>query len=113
MGTELLIKTPNARGDHLTRSLAPVVRKSMACARYDFCTPKDSSKGQLLEAKDNLQRMLATIPLTDEEQAAIDDGQAALSQLLDRLADVPTPSGLTPRQLLPIIEARHGNTPQA
>jgi hypothetical protein len=41
----------------------------MACARCDFYTPKDSSKGQLLEAKDNLQRMLATIPLTDEEQA--------------------------------------------
>jgi integrase len=29
----------------------------MACARCDFYTPKDSSKAQLLEAKDNLQRM--------------------------------------------------------
>ncbi len=38
----------------------------MACARCDFYTPKDSTKAQLLEASGNLQRMLATIPLTDE-----------------------------------------------
>ncbi|GGP78871.1 hypothetical protein GCM10010287_36710 [Streptomyces variabilis] len=57
--------------------------------------------------------MLATIPLTDEEQAAVDDGQAALDQLLERLADVPTPSGATPRQLLPIIEVRQGHAPKA
>ncbi|MDQ1033177.1 integrase [Streptomyces umbrinus] len=85
----------------------------MACARCDFYAPKDSSKGQLLEAKENLQRMLSTIPLTDEEQAAVDDGQASLDRLLERLADVPTPSGPTPRQLLPIIEVRCGDTPQS
>ena len=34
----------------------------MACARCDFYTPKDSTKAQLLEAKDNLQRMLADHP---------------------------------------------------
>ncbi|MFF2129848.1 hypothetical protein ACFVW1_31600 [Streptomyces olivochromogenes] len=33
----------------------------MACARCDFYTPKGSSKGQLLEAKENLQTMLANI----------------------------------------------------
>src|SRR5664280_1145715 len=54
----------------------------MACARCDFYTPKDASKGQLLEAKDNLQRMLANIPLTDDERAAVDDGQTALDRLL-------------------------------
>jgi integrase len=42
----------------------------MACARCDFYTPKSSSKGQLQEAKDNLQRMLADIPLTEDEKAA-------------------------------------------
>jgi hypothetical protein len=62
----------------------------MACARCDFYTPKDSTKAQLLEAKTNLQRMLATIPLTDDERAAVDDGQAALDGLLDR-----PPSGST------------------
>jgi len=71
----------------------------MACARCDFYTPKQSSKGQLLEAKDNLQRMLVGIPLTDEEKAAVDEGQAAIDALLDRLADIPTPSGPTPRQI--------------
>ncbi|MBV9452397.1 MAG: tyrosine-type recombinase/integrase [Streptosporangiaceae bacterium] len=71
----------------------------MACARCDFYTPKASSKGQLLEAKENLQRMLANIPLTDEERAAVDDGQAALDQLLERLVDVRTPSGATPREI--------------
>jgi hypothetical protein len=50
--------------------------------------------------------MQATIPLTAEERAAVDDGQAALGRLLARLSDIPTPSGPTPRQLLPIVEAR-------
>ena len=87
----------------------------MACARCDFYTPKNSTKAQLLEAKANLQRMLATIPLTDDEKAAVDDEHAALGQLIDRLADVPTPAGSTPRQigasttatLLPIIAVQH------
>ncbi|MFJ2478544.1 tyrosine-type recombinase/integrase [Streptomyces sp. NPDC087659] len=84
----------------------------MACAHCDFYTPKDSSKGQLLEAKENLQRMLASVPLSEEERAAVDDGQAALDKLLDQLADVPTPAGPTPREigapasatLLPILD---------
>lgn len=68
-------------------------RHRMACARCDFYTPKESSKGQLLEAKETLQKMLASIPLTDDERAAVDDGKAALDQLLERLTDVPTPPG--------------------
>jgi len=71
----------------------------MACARCDFYAPKNSSKAQLLEAKNNLQQMLANIHLSDEEQAAVDDGQAALDQLLERLADTPTPTGATPREI--------------
>jgi len=43
--------------------------------------------------------MLASVPLTDDEQAAVDDGQAALDRLLVRLIDVPTPDGTTPRQI--------------
>lgn len=83
----------------------------MACARCDFYIPKGSTKAQLLEAKDNLARMLVSIPLTDDERAAVDDGQAALDGLLGRLTDVPTPAGPTPREigvppsatLLPIV----------
>ena len=88
----------------------------MACAKCDFYTPKDSSRALLLEAKDNLQRMLAAVPLTDDERAAVDDGHAALDQLLHRLTDVPTPAGPTPRQLgicatgtlLPIDDVHQG-----
>jgi hypothetical protein len=71
----------------------------MACAKCDFYAPKDSRKAQLLEARENLQKMRAMIPLTDEEQAAVDDGDAALDRLLQRLGDVPTPAGPTRRQL--------------
>jgi len=72
----------------------------MACARCDFYVPKASSKGQLLEAKDNLQRLLVEIPLTEGERAAVEDGQEALGRLLACLTDVPTPAGPTPRALL-------------
>ena len=71
----------------------------MACAKCDFYIPKNSSRAQLLEAKANLQRMLVAIPLTDDERAAVDDGQEALDKLLERLADTPTPAGATPREL--------------
>jgi integrase len=88
----------------------------MACARCDFYVPKGSSRAQVLEAKDNLQRMLASIPLTDEEQAAVEDGAASLDRLLERLADVPTPAGSTPRQLtgneLPVIPIRRKSAPE-
>jgi hypothetical protein len=58
----------------------------MACARCDFYSPKDSTRSQLLEAQSNVQKMAVSIPLTDDEQAAIEDGQPALDRLLDRLA---------------------------
>jgi integrase len=92
----------------------------MACARCDFYAPKDSAKAQLLEARANLQKMTAAIPLTEDEQAAVEDGQAAIERLLGKLADTPTPAGPTPRQLaapgagrlLPVIAAPHGKTGQ-
>jgi integrase len=93
----------------------------MACAKCDFYTPKSSAKAQLIEAKGNLQKMLVSIPLTDDERAAVDDGQTALDRLLCQLADVPTPSGPTPRQLdipaaasfLPIIDVQQGKAPKS
>ncbi|MGW0570315.1 tyrosine-type recombinase/integrase [Streptomyces tauricus] len=93
----------------------------MACARCDFYAPKDSGKAQLIEAKDNLQRMAAAIPLTDDERAAVDDGQEALDRLLERLADTPTPAGPTPRELdvpatarlLPLVAVRQGGASAA
>ncbi|MFD8766102.1 tyrosine-type recombinase/integrase [Streptomyces mirabilis] len=93
----------------------------MACARCDFYSPKDSTRAQLLEAKGNLQKMAVSIPLTEDEQAALTDGQTAIDELLGRLADTPTPAGPTPRQitapgtaqLLPIVGVRQGKAAQA
>ena len=53
----------------------------------------------MLEAKANLLRMRREIPLKEVEIAAIDDDVIAFEKLLTQLADVPTPTGLTPRQL--------------
>ncbi|MFJ4596965.1 MULTISPECIES: hypothetical protein [unclassified Kitasatospora] len=50
--------------------------------------------------------MIVSIPLTDDEQAAVEDGQAAMHRLLDRLADTPTPAGPTPRELDVPVTAR-------
>lgn len=83
-----------------------------------FLHPQRYDQAQLLEAKDNLQRMRATIPLTDDECAAVDDGHTAVTALLDRLADLPTPAGPTPRELgtpatvtmLPIVQIRTGKS---
>jgi hypothetical protein len=56
--------------------------------------------------------MLAAIPLTDDERAAVEEGTGALERLLERLADVPAPTGQTPRQLaqrdLPIVQQGKG-----
>lgn len=72
----------------------------MACAKCSFYMPKSSSKSQLLEGKSNLLRLRQEIPLNDEELAAVDDGLVAVDKLLKSLADVATPSGKTPRQIL-------------
>jgi hypothetical protein len=71
----------------------------MACARCDFYIPKPSGKAQLLEAKADVDRRLALIPLTDGERAAIEQDQQAVGRLLEGLANTPTPAGPTPREL--------------
>ncbi|MEO8593706.1 MAG: tyrosine-type recombinase/integrase, partial [Candidatus Solibacter sp.] len=69
----------------------------MACAKCSFYIPKNTTQSLLLEGKANLLRMRQEIPLKEAELAAIDDGVAAFDKLLTQLADVPTPSGPTPR----------------
>jgi hypothetical protein len=71
----------------------------MACAKCSFYLPKDSTKGQLLEAKANLLRLRQDIPLAEAEISAVEEGLIAYEQLLAKLADVPTPAGPIPRQL--------------
>ena len=58
-------------------------------------------RAQLLEANASLQRMLLTIPLTDDERAAVDEGADAVQRLLARPADTPTPAGPTPHEIKP------------
>ncbi len=71
----------------------------MACAKCSFYAPKESTQAQLLEAKTNLERMMQEIPLREEERAAVEDGLVAVEKLCARLLDVPTPAGLTPREI--------------
>ena len=71
----------------------------MACARCDFYIPKPSGRAQLLEAKADVDRRLAVIPLTDSERDAVEQDQQALGKLLDAMANTPTPAGPTPREL--------------
>jgi hypothetical protein len=91
----------------------------LACARCDFYLPKNSTKAQLVEARGNLQRMLAQIPLTDDERAAVEEGTVAVEHLIERLTDVPTPAGPTPRQLIqagnfvPLADLTLSSYPQA
>jgi integrase len=71
----------------------------MACARCDFYLPKDSAEAQMLEGKDNLLRLRQEIPLNESELAAVEEGVAAYERLINKLRDVPTPAGATPRQM--------------
>ena len=61
----------------------------MACERCDFFAPKESARGQLLEARARTLRLVAEAPLTEDERAAVDADLAALNRLLSRLASQP------------------------
>jgi hypothetical protein len=44
-------------------------------------------------------RLLQEIPLGESKQVAVEEGITAYESLLAKLADVPSPSGKTPRQI--------------
>jgi len=71
----------------------------MACAKCPFYRPKDSLKDQLLEGKANLVRMLEFVQLTEDEKLLVTEGIELHQELIEQLADVPTPAGPTPREL--------------
>ena len=71
----------------------------LACAHCDFYIPKESSRGQLLAVKDGIQQMLEQLSLTDEEKEALEGDREVVTALIERLADIPTPSGPTPAEL--------------
>ncbi|HHG1423757.1 TPA: tyrosine-type recombinase/integrase [Klebsiella pneumoniae] len=63
----------------------------MACAKCSFYIPKASSEAQYLNGKQNLQKLLQEIPLTEDEQAAVEEGIEAMNKLIVKLKDVATP----------------------
>jgi integrase len=71
----------------------------MACARCPFYRPKTGTMDQLIEGKANLVRMLEFVRLTDEEKLLVTEGIELHQELIEKLADVPTPVGPTPREL--------------
>ncbi len=71
----------------------------MACARCPFYRPKNSTMDQLIEGKANLVRMLEFVQLTEEEKVLVTEGIELHQDLIEKLANVPTPAGPTPREL--------------
>jgi hypothetical protein len=71
----------------------------MACARCPFYRPKASLADQLLEGQANLLRMLEFVHLSEEEKLLVTEGIELHQALIEQLADTPTPTGLTPREM--------------
>ena len=63
----------------------------MACAKCSFYIPKSSSEAQYLEGRQNLLKLMQEIPLTEDEQAAVENDIDAVDRLLTKLSGVPAP----------------------
>ncbi len=66
----------------------------MACAKCSFYLPKTSSQAQYLESRQNLLKLMQEIPLTEDEQAAVENDVGAVERLLTKLSGIPTPGRL-------------------
>jgi hypothetical protein len=54
----------------------------------------------MLESRSNLLRLKQELSLTDDEVSAVDEGVEIMDKLVEKLANIPTPAGPTPCQLL-------------
>lgn len=63
----------------------------MACAKCSFYLPKSSSEAQYIEGRQNLLKMMQEIPLTDDEQAAVNNDIGTIDKLLEKLKNIETP----------------------
>jgi hypothetical protein len=74
---------------------------SQSCIRQEALNlvllPKDSAKGEALAAKAFLNRYLEEVPLTPDEQQIVKGDLKKLEVMLDKLKNVPTLDGRTPR----------------
>ena len=84
---------------YCTNTFWAACKHPMACARCPFYRPKQSTMEQLVEGKANLVRMLEFVKLTEDERLLVTEGVDLHQALIDRLTDVPTPAGPTPREL--------------
>jgi hypothetical protein len=71
----------------------------MACAKCSYYVPKESSLAHHLEAQNHNQRLLSEVPLRPIEIAAAKGDEAARQALIQRLENVPTPDGRTPKEI--------------
>lgn len=71
----------------------------MACARCDFNLPKGSSYAQALEARTSVQRLLETVPLSDDERTAAEGDRNAVDRFIGKLEDKVTLDGRTRREI--------------
>lgn len=71
----------------------------MACAHCPYYRPKDSLQEQLVEGQANLVHMLEFVQLTEDEKLLVTEGIELHQTLIEKLQDVPTPAGPTPREL--------------
>lgn len=53
--------------------------------------PKSSSEAQYLEGRQNLLKLMQEIPLTEDEQAAVDNDIDAIERLMAKLSGIATP----------------------
>jgi integrase len=84
---------------YCTNSFWAECKHRMACARCPFYRPKTSTLEQLVEGKANLVRMLEFIQLTEDESFLVVEGIDLHQALIEKLSDIPTPAGPTPREL--------------
>lgn len=54
---------------------------------------------QLIEGKANLIHMLEFVSLTEDEKLLVTEGIELHQELIEKLVDIPTPAGPTPREL--------------
>jgi len=71
----------------------------MACARCGYYVPKDSTKGQLLEALGANESLYEEIPIRDEERRALEGDAEAIRHLVGGLQDTPAGDGRTPSEI--------------
>ncbi|MDO7887603.1 tyrosine-type recombinase/integrase [Hymenobacter cheonanensis] len=83
-----------------TLTLFHECKHRMACARCSSYIPKESSRAQMIEAKQNLLHFQQSISLLPQEMAAVVEGDIAeFDKLIASLQDTPTPEGPTPNEL--------------